>query len=443
MISILIDDMDKSIRDVLYGFIPISKTELKIIDMPMFRRLQSIKQLSHAYLAYPSAVHTRFEHLLGTMHVAGMMAEGLKMDDDKVRAVRMASLLHDIGHGPFSHLFEDIMGILNPNVSDVHEKISGIMIREDKELSNLLGKYRDPVLEILGHSKRTKLTSPLESEIISGSLDADKIDYLRRDSYHTGVKYGEFDFERVIRNIDSEDSRLCMGIKGKYAVESFRLARYLMHAQVYGHHARLAADRMFVKALKIALDNGAFDADRLKLKSDGNNGNFLSYYGQLNDYSIYEMIIKSEKSGAHVDILRDIQRRNLLKRACDFIPEELEKSAILKQKLVRMNQKEYEDMSARISQAASVPEHQVIFYRSRINNKAYGNDPTYISDPILHKISKGNVVYLDDVSPFKGKEFSDRFLVFGPPDAESIKKVAEATAAELDIDVGMISHRPN
>ena len=114
----------KAIRDPLYGFIDLSELETRVIDSEIFRRLQFIKQLSHAYLVYPSAIHTRFEHSLGTVHVSDIMAKELGFDkQDDIEKIRLACLLHDIGHGPFSHLFENIIEKINPTISEPHEKI--------------------------------------------------------------------------------------------------------------------------------------------------------------------------------------------------------------------------------------------------------------------------------------------------------------------------------
>lgn len=110
----------KSVRDPLYGFVDLSKTETDLIDTGVFRRLHSIKQLSHAYVVYPSAIHTRFEHSLGTLHVADRMCSELELEADRREIVRMTALLHDIGHGPFSHLFEKVLERINPEIPEPH-----------------------------------------------------------------------------------------------------------------------------------------------------------------------------------------------------------------------------------------------------------------------------------------------------------------------------------
>ncbi len=227
----------KAIRDPLYGFIDLSELEIKVIDTEIFRRLQFIKQLSHTYVVYPSSFHTRFEHSLGTLHVSNIMANELNFTDQKdIERIRLSCLLHDIGHGPFSHLFESIMEKINPTITEPHEKISKIIIKENSELDSVLGSKTNEIIELLekkidSHKEPKK---SLQADIVSSGIDADKLDYLRRDSYHIGVTYGQFDFDRILHTLTTtpKNSQICISKKGKDALENYRLARYLMYAQV-------------------------------------------------------------------------------------------------------------------------------------------------------------------------------------------------------------------
>lgn len=218
----------KSFRDPLYGFIGLSEKEVRLVDTSVFRRLHRIKQLSHTHLVYPSALHTRFEHSLGTMHIAGRMCDELGLEKE---TVRQAALLHDIGHGPFSHLFEYVLEKINPGITDIHEKITKMIINDDEEMNGILGSDKEKIVDILHpKSKMDFKSTTLHSDIVSGSLDADKMDYLRRDSYFLGVYYGMFDLERVIYTLRSTPGKYpSLGIdsRGKDAVESYRLARHL------------------------------------------------------------------------------------------------------------------------------------------------------------------------------------------------------------------------
>ena len=132
----------------------LSELETKIIDSEVFRRLQFIKQLSHAYLVYPSAIHTRFEHSLGTAHASDIMAKELGFEkQDDIEKIRLSCLLHDIGHGPFSHLFEDVIKKINPTIDEPHEKISMIMLKEDSEIDSILGSKK---MMLLNYFKKIK-----------------------------------------------------------------------------------------------------------------------------------------------------------------------------------------------------------------------------------------------------------------------------------------------
>ena len=256
----------KSVHDPLYGFIDLDETELKIIDSAHFRRLHRLKQLGQAYVAYPSAHHVRFEHSLGVCQLAGRVAEALELDGEKRRVVRLAGLLHDIGHGPFSHLFEEVLAKANGgDGSDIdHEAVSRIIIRSDPEISDILGGTAEEVACVLGHKPVPgwdRRDSLLAAAIISGPLDVDRMDYLRRDSYHLGVSYGRFDLDQLIHTMaetvdDEGNSRISVGIKGWGVAVQYLLCRYLMHAQIYQHHTVAVANRMCQAAVEAAADAG-------------------------------------------------------------------------------------------------------------------------------------------------------------------------------------------
>jgi len=157
------------------------------------QRLARIKQLAHAYIVYPSAVHNRLEHALGTLSIAGRMCDQLRVTKRDKQIVRAAALIHDVGHGPYSHLFEEPMRFVNGEDFN-HENVTKLIAEHDPSMRRALGKIREEVLNVLSGDS-------FLSDIVSSSLDADKMDYLRRDSYHTGVAYGIFDLERVVRSV--------------------------------------------------------------------------------------------------------------------------------------------------------------------------------------------------------------------------------------------------
>ncbi len=187
------------IRDPIYGFIELSEGELKIINTSLFQRLRKIKQLAMAYLVYPCANHTRFDHSLGVYHIASLMAERVlqgKENEERRRIVRLSALLHDVGHGPFSHVSEELLekyaSIPTNEREKIHEKITAKLIENNTELKNLLSV--DDRKSIVGLLSGTKVDVSLMRGIVSGPLDADKMDYLLRDSYFCGVNMGFLTF---------------------------------------------------------------------------------------------------------------------------------------------------------------------------------------------------------------------------------------------------------
>ncbi len=427
----------KAIRDPLYGFIDLSELETKIIDTEIFRRLQFIKQLSHAYVVYPSATHTRFEHSLGTTYVSNIMANELGFNkQDDIEKIRLSCLLHDIGHGPFSHLFEHIMEKTNPTIEEPHEAISKIIIKEDSELDSILGSKRNEIVELLSKEIKSykEPSKSLQSDIVSSGIDADKLDYLRRDSYHIGVAYGQFDFSRILHTLTStvKGSQICVTNKGKDSLENYRLARYLMHVQVYEHHARLAADQMFLKALEIAIyEEKIFDEDLFKFDPAKTNSEFLNFYKSLDDFSIYRKIIDNDKAKTSKLILNNIKKRKLLKRVCEFTPKDLEKDADVANELMKMKPDDYQKIASEISNSLGLESYEVIFHKSAIKNKLYKKGE------LLFRV--GDDIYdLETISPISGKDI-EKYLVFGPIDKEIRKKIASKISDRFKVNLTKIA----
>ncbi len=239
------------ISDPVHGYFYLSTVEKEIVDSREFQRLRRIRQLSSAYLTYPSAQHTRFEHSLGTMHLAGKVGVSLKNkgyidSDDKVQLLRLAALLHDIGHGPFSHLFEEIIAFKS---NGTHEDIGKRIIKE--RFNDTLAKHgytADEVNELaFGESDEQYL-----NEVISGGLSVDLMDYLLRDSYFTGAHYGRIDAERIISSLEVYNNRLALDKAALNSFESLLIARYQMFKAVYFHKTVRAAEIMLLKAMQLA-----------------------------------------------------------------------------------------------------------------------------------------------------------------------------------------------
>jgi uncharacterized protein len=252
----------KEVRDPVHGFIYFNETEMKIVNTPVFQRLRYIRQLAFTHLVYPGAEHSRFAHSMGVMEFATRMFETLMMkhrgtelrwSEARVRRnrqlLRLAALLHDTGHPPFSHASEELL----PGVT--HEEISRRFILAEP-IGPLIDEFRKEHGITRGDVASFFSTENIEpdivflKEIFSGEIDADKLDYLYRDSLFTGVHYGRFDYQRLIQSLcliehPDEVGNYVMAIEhgGLHALEAMVLARYFMFTQVYFHKVRRAYDR--------------------------------------------------------------------------------------------------------------------------------------------------------------------------------------------------------
>ena len=401
----------KYIRCPLYGFVSLSAKENRLLDTLTMQRLARIKQLAHTYIVYPSAVHTRLEHSLGTLYLAGRICDQLKLPPKQKRVIRIAALLHDIGQGPFSHLWEEPMRRINGEDYS-HEDVTKLMISTEPDIGRVVGDLKQDVLEVFDGES-------LGSDIISSSLDVDKLDYLRRDSYHTGVAYGHFDIDQVVRTVCvvPETGRNYLGVqeKGMDALESYRLARYAMHMQVYEHHARLIADDMFLKAVKLALADGCIASEDLKI-SNGNR--FINSFLKLDDFSIQHQILQSSNRNAK-KLIENIRNRRLLKRALMTpLTREGCPDALKRKKIVNMNKSEVENAENKIAQELGIDPAHIVVHLQSIKIKLYERfEQTFGSreTPIYVKRKKGPVFSFDEESPISASLIPKRRLyVFCP-----------------------------
>ena len=238
------------IRDPVHGYIKTTEVEKELIDSPFVQRLRRIHQLAGSYLVYPGATHTRFEHVLGAMHVAGQVAEvqagRSELDQDLMQEVRIAALLHDVGHGPFSHTYEEVLSAKS------HEDISQRIILETslRDILDRNGFSPKRMSELTVGRQRSR--APFPNEIIAGSLSADMMDYLPRDSYFTGVEYGKVDTQRVIDSLHVAGGHLVIDDAALYAYDALLLARYEMFKSVYFHRTVRAAELMLARSMQLA-----------------------------------------------------------------------------------------------------------------------------------------------------------------------------------------------
>ena len=246
--------MKKSYLDIIdpiHDFIRVYNSELKIIDSPIFQRLRRIKQLSGAHLIYPGAQHTRFEHSLGVMHIASMASNSLKekgiLKSHDIRDIRLAALLHDIGHGPFSHLFEEV---LEKRQKISHEDIGKKIILKT-EIGDSISKSgfdkRFICKLAFGDSKFQFM-----NELISGALSADIMDYLLRDGYFTGAEHAKIDHNRLTYSLDVFKDQLALDKSALVNFETMMISRYQMFKAVYFHKTVRAGEVMLLEAMDLA-----------------------------------------------------------------------------------------------------------------------------------------------------------------------------------------------
>jgi len=244
-----LNDIALNIRDPVHGTLQFGEVEMRIIDSPQMQRLRSIRQLAMAHYVYPGAHHTRFEHSLGTCHLADRMAMRLGLKKDVRRRLRLAALLHDVGHIAFSHEAEEV----THTRLGTHEEIGRKMILSGS-LAKIIGEVDEPrkVADYaMGHSY---------GALIAGDIGADRMDYLLRDAHYTGVAYGVIDVERILSTIEWVRAwGLAVRRGGLEAVESLLLARFEMFSTVYMHHTVRIASGMLQMALREAMRAKSFD----------------------------------------------------------------------------------------------------------------------------------------------------------------------------------------
>lgn len=293
----------REIRDPVHGFIALTANDCDIVDAAVFQRLRRVRQLAMAYLVYPGAVHTRFEHTLGVRHVSGQMCARLGVDAEHSRLITTAALLHDLGHGPFSHASElalEELGSAHPSTAagerdKIHEIVTRRIINIDPELSRLIsGKDRERIVQLLDDH----LDQPIYRSIISGPIDADKQDYLLRDSYYCGVQYGKYDIGRLhgvlARQSDSSGDIVYIQEDGLNTIEQFVLARYFETTQVIQHRVRMITDAMLLRGLVLGVR-----VDRLefleRLYTFEDTDEFARNYVNWNDERLLSAMLEPER----------------------------------------------------------------------------------------------------------------------------------------------------
>jgi HD superfamily phosphohydrolase len=291
------------IKDPVHGYVYITEAEKEIIDSYPVQRLRRLRQLAGAEYVYPGANHTRFEHSIGVMYLAGKVAENPNISqvisEEEAEAVRIAGLLHDVGHGPFSHVFEHL---LTKKLNKTHEDVTAWIIKHS-ELKDLLGRlgYKAEDIAELAVGSLSMGGKAFLNQIIRSSIDVDKLDFVVRDTYHTGAEYGFVDVFRLIHTFDVLDGNLAVDMGALSTLESFIIARIESFKSIYFHRVGRAAQIMLATALERA-------DEELGLSSFKTPEEYLS----MDDYTVWAMLKNCKKSSP---IIKNLERRRMLKCA--------------------------------------------------------------------------------------------------------------------------------
>jgi HD superfamily phosphohydrolase len=356
----------KIINDPVYGFITIDDELIyEIISHPYYQRLRRIYQMAMAQLVYPGAVHTRLHHSLGAYHLMGnalneLKRKGISITPEEDQAAKIAILLHDIGHGPYSHALEHI---LNEEAS--HEEISLLLMQKmNKKMSGKLTK----AIEIFTNSYPKKFLH----QLVSGQLDVDRMDYLIRDSFFTGVSEGVIGYDRIIKMLTVHNGELVIEEKGIYSIEKFLVSRRLMYWQVYLHKTVLCAEKMLVNIIKRArfimakAPTLAFNIF-LHPKSEGIE-NHLDDFCKVDDYDVMAAIkIWADSPDKILSLLcKGIVNRQLLK--VKYFGSEIDEHLLMEKRNLAM-----------AAYKISAEESGYLVFTGEAANKTYSPHDEYIS----------------------------------------------------------------
>ncbi|MCK4498314.1 HD domain-containing protein, partial [Candidatus Bathyarchaeota archaeon] len=293
------------IKDPVYGYVYLSESEKNLVDSFPMQRLHRLRQLAGAEYVYPGANHTRFEHSIGTMHLAHRLTDNPNLsqhlDEGEMEMIHCAALLHDVGHGPFSHVFEHL---LEKFLNQTHEEMTAWII-EKSELSDKIktAGYDPRKIAKLAIGRLAPEGKAFMDQTIQSAVDVDKLDFIVRDTYHTGAEYGNVDVFRLIHMLDVLDENLAIDTGALSALESFILARVESFRSIYFHRVSRAVQIMLASAMEAA-------KDELGLVKFSTPEEYLA----LNDYTVWTMLKLSEKSRK---IMENLERRRLLKCVYD------------------------------------------------------------------------------------------------------------------------------
>lgn len=378
----------KMINDPIYGFVTIdSELIFELVNHPIFLRLTRIKQMGTSSVVYPGAQHTRFSHALGAMHLMKLALESLKRKGTKVskkekEAAMIAILLHDLGHGPFSHSLEHVL------INIHHEELTSLLMHKlNKELNGAL----DLAITIFEGTYKRKFFHNL----VSSQLDMDRLDYLQRDCFFSGVIEGSVGADRIIRMLDVHEDEIIVLEKGIYSIDRFLNARRMMYWQVYLHKTGLAAELMLQSIIRRAKkiiregkellcdeDLNFFLMNDVSKEDFEKNDQLLEHYLQLDDYNIWSAMKqwKNSKDKVLSLLIDGLLNRKLFR--CEMSMKEIPQKKLKKvEKELLANGFSQEDLS-------------YLSFRGEVSNSAY----TSGKQKIKVKLNSGDVVDISDAS---------------------------------------------
>jgi HD superfamily phosphohydrolase len=374
----------KTIKDPVHDHIRVDGFALDLLDTPEMQRLRHVRQLGTAYLVYPSANHTRFEHSLGVYHLAARALDNIGVTGKERDEVRAAALLHDIGHTPFSHNTE---GVVEEHVGKAHDEVDGII---DGDVAGVLeenGVSPDRIAALVRGEGRY-------GQLVSGALDVDRMDYLVRDAHHTGVPYGTIDSGRLVLELGFVDDELVLGEGNVQTAEALLLARSLMHPTVYSHHVARISTAMLKRATQRLIETGGVDAEDVRRMDD------------------HELTVALRENDPTRETAERLAERRLYKRAVWDPRDELREATL---------EAEPRELEREIADsAADVDPHEVIVDVS---------EPPGMTETEARVVVDGETRRLENVSSLvstlrKAHEEQWRFGVYAPE--EKLREVKKA-----------------
>jgi HD superfamily phosphohydrolase len=407
------------IKDPVHGYVYITQEEKTIIDSYPVQRLHRLRQLAGAEYVYPGANHTRFEHSVGVMYLAGMVISNPNIsqhvNEDETEIIRIAALLHDVGHGPFSHVFEYL---LTKNLDKTHEDLTTWIIQKS-ELSDMIKKagYNPQEIGELAVGKLHKPKKAFLDQIISSTVDVDKQDFIVRDTYHTGAEYGYIDIFRLIYTLDVLGENLAVEIGALSALESLLIARIESFKSIYFHRVGRAAQIM----LAMAMDQANEELGLTRFKTP-------EQYLAMDDYTVYTMLKNCKKSK---NIINDLENRRMLK--CAYEKTFYEKDTMVSNIFSRENYRR--QLQLEIAEEANVETNVVIIDVPTVPSVPYEHSvlTESMEIPVFYKTPEGKKIpqRLSEISKIFEtlRGFMNILRVYTT--AEEREKVSEAAAKIL------------